>query len=294
MSEMQLTHYGDREEIRELANRIVRMLPQVKNLGPDGALALAQIAHSMDLNPFTGEVWAIPQRGGSFTIMTGIKGLRRAAKRQAQEMGAIYPFYQTKFRMLEEWEKLVSNLNDGDKGLACDIEIILPADHPYYQIHDHQRFIVSGIGIVRKGTNSQMEIGQLVMKRAEADALKRAFDLPFGSPNNGDDFVEAEPGPDWNDVPIDAQYDEPEPEPMPTNGNGHSSDVVAGTSPQIVVDAGLCENVHSARAAIKHSKIVNFSKPPAEVLPWFKQYRGFRDAGLETPDAAAKADAAIV
>ena len=39
-----------------------------------------------------------------------------------------------------------------------------------------------GLGVVREGDKSRMERGQLAKKRAEADALKQAFDLPFVTP----------------------------------------------------------------------------------------------------------------
>ena len=38
---------------------------------------------------------------------------------------------------------------------------------------------IIGYGVCRKGDSTKMEHLQCAMKRAEADALKRAYDLPF-------------------------------------------------------------------------------------------------------------------
>ena len=63
-SEQTLPGYGDRAEIQEMATRITNMLPGAKEIGPVGALALAQVARSLGLNPFIGEIWAIPSSKG--------------------------------------------------------------------------------------------------------------------------------------------------------------------------------------------------------------------------------------
>lgn len=187
-----LTVYGQRDQVKELADRVTKMLPSVRELGETGALALAQVSYSLGLNPFIGEIWAIPQkdrRSGrvvGFSIMAGIKGLRRAARKQAQEQGGIYPFYRPRFRMMTDEEKELADLGEKDKGLICELEIVLSPGHPWYQANGHERFIVEGVGIVRSYEKSKMETMQLVRKRAEADALKMAFDIPFG--DGGEDF----------------------------------------------------------------------------------------------------------
>lgn len=235
-----LTVYGQRSEVRELSDRISAMLPSVRVIGQSGALALAQVAYSMGLNPFTGEIWAIPQKNRSgqvvgFSLMTGIKGLRRAAKEQARQVGGVFPYYRPQFRMLTEEEKELVNLLDGDRALVCELEIILPPEHHWYKQNEHKRFIVEGLGIVRAGTPSKMEPAQLVRKRAEADALKIAFDIPFGSPAGDDfaidaDYAVSESGPDqnWGDL---GDY--------PENGNGptpgpHPFDADALGLPKVV------------------------------------------------------------
>jgi hypothetical protein len=145
-----LALYGQRGEVKELSDRILKMLPGVRQLGEAGALALAQVAYSMGLNPFTGEVWAIPIKDKStgrvvgFSIMAGIKGLRRAAKIQAKENGGIYPFYRPSFRLMTDEEKELADLKKGDKGLVCELEVFLPPIIP---------------GIARRDTNATQSRG---------------------------------------------------------------------------------------------------------------------------------------
>jgi len=229
-----LAIYGERSEVKELSQRITNMLPGVRQMGGASALALAQVAHSMGLNPFTGEVWAIPQRSGGqvvgFSIMAGIKGLRRAAKIQAKANGGIYPYYCPKFRLMSDEEKELADLKAGDKGLICELEVMLPPGHPWYRANKFQRFIVEGVGIFRQGERTKMEPMQVVRKRAEADALKIAFDLPFGDQNANGDYVaidadyevfDSEEGPEDEPAVEEATEqpaEEPEPESVTTNG----------------------------------------------------------------------------
>jgi len=74
-----------------------------------------------------------------------------------------------------------------------------------------------------------------------------------------------------------------------TSGNGVQ---VTGTPPGSLVPE-FFENVKAARAAVKKSKIVDFSKPPALVVPWAKLYRGFREAGMNSDQATEAADTEV-
>ena len=51
--------FGSRDEIKELADRLVKLMPGGQNYTPSEALTLAQIAVAHDLDPFNGEVWLI-------------------------------------------------------------------------------------------------------------------------------------------------------------------------------------------------------------------------------------------
>jgi hypothetical protein len=178
MESNELAVYADREEVRELKDRLIMLLPGVKECGEAGALALAQVALSMDLNPFLGEVWLIPQKGGSYTVMAGVKGIRRAARRQARQQGGHYS--PPRFRLPTEIELAGAKLGDGDIAVACDVDIWTADATRVFEL-TAEKTTVSGLGIFRKGERTKMEPVQAARKRAETDAIKMAFDLPFGA-----------------------------------------------------------------------------------------------------------------
>jgi len=72
-----------------------------------------------------------------------------------------------------------------------------------------------------------------------------------------------------------------ETEPEPTNGNG---DVY-----QAVVDAGLSENAHAAKNALTKYCRTGYSDVN-KAIDWMRVYRGKRDEGLSSKDAATFAN----
>lgn len=170
-----LVGYGDRADVKELATRLLQMLPQVKKVGFAGALALAQVAVRMGLNPLVGEIWAIPHKDGSYSLMTGIKGLRRAGHNQA---AADNGFYTVRFRVAKDEELQGVTLGAGDLARACDL--VVSGDRARaYREQTQSLPIFTGIGIYRHGEQTMMHPLACARKRAEADALKQAFDLPL-------------------------------------------------------------------------------------------------------------------
>src|SRR3990172_6566782 len=81
--------FGSRDEIKELADRLVKMMPGGQNYTPSEALTLAQIAVAHDLDPFNGEVWLIKneETGKVYGALIGLKGHRKHAKKQADYWG---------------------------------------------------------------------------------------------------------------------------------------------------------------------------------------------------------------
>ena len=77
----QLAPFGDRTDIREIAERLRLTMPGGKKLAAEEATALAQISVAHGLDPFNGEAWFIPGSG----VMVGIKGLRKAARKQLRK-----------------------------------------------------------------------------------------------------------------------------------------------------------------------------------------------------------------
>jgi len=82
--------YGNKEGIVELQKRIIRLLPslmpQSERLSHDEALALAQVAYLHGLSPFNQEIYYLKgKEGRSLGVMPGIRGYRKAARRQLGE-----------------------------------------------------------------------------------------------------------------------------------------------------------------------------------------------------------------
>lgn len=177
-----LDAYGGRPEIRELSDRLTIMLPGAKDLGRAGTMALAQASLAMGLNPLIGELWAIPQgrrkQDGtydSYAIMVGIKGLRSKAHDQVQADGGMFVPHIRRARE-EEIEGL--QINKGDIVRACDLTVSGERARRHHDLTGEiPRY--TGVGIYRNGEKTRMSPLHVARKRAEAEAIKQAFDVPL-------------------------------------------------------------------------------------------------------------------
>ena len=79
----ELTTYGSKTELQEMAARFKVALRGGDKLQTNEVYALAQIAKLTNLNPFTGELWYIPGKGP----MIGIAGARRLWNEKAKAGG---------------------------------------------------------------------------------------------------------------------------------------------------------------------------------------------------------------
>lgn len=187
--------FGNREDIRDLAERIqlTSMIPGSGNYSQHEAYALAQICVAHGLDPFNGEVWLIKDKDGKVRgTMIGIKGLRKAAKRQLNGRQ-----FWTRIRLLEGDErKTIVGDNKTTIVYRCDLtdEVTAGAYLILYsksvaagiskeditkQLGEMPTTV--GLGIYDPASeSSKMKPHQVAMKRAEADAIKRRFDVPFG------------------------------------------------------------------------------------------------------------------
>jgi len=190
--------WGERSEIRELVARFRAGLPNAKEVPEIGLLALATAAMAHGLDPWNGEIWCIYDKNkGETSLMAGIKGLRKAAKRQMTDRF----FYDVSFKDVpeEEWSKYALELDE--KGRKVEWVSICTlrrqdatsnylaqlaqakdlcggnVEEAREMVGEQPRWI--GIGIVRVGEKSRMEKTRLARKRAEAEATTQAFDLPF-------------------------------------------------------------------------------------------------------------------
>jgi len=181
--------YGESQDVALLQKRIMAMLPQVAKIGHDAAFGLAQVSLAMGLNPFIGEIWAIPVKGGGYTISGGIKGMRRSARRESKSDGGMY-VVELRLPTPDEIDGLL--INKGDIVRACDIFISGRRATAFREITGKIP-VFTGIGIYRNGESTRMNPLQCCRKRAEADALKQAFDLPLAYSERHDDVDFIEP-----------------------------------------------------------------------------------------------------
>ena len=186
--------WGQRSEIREIARRVQLMAPGGKKLSENEALALAQGAVAHGLDPFNGEIWYIPGSG----LMAGVKGLRKAARNQ------IDGNFWTEFDQINDPDdRNALMIPEGALAFRCilrDTETIMGYSKAWKDMAENgipseiiptligKRPYVEGVGYLKRGEATRMDPVQCAMKRSEADALKRRFDLPFAIPSepNGD------------------------------------------------------------------------------------------------------------
>jgi hypothetical protein len=199
--------WADRQDIRELAERLQTMMPGAQRLTQVEALTLAQAAVAHGLDPFNGELWFLKdKRGNPMGLMAGIKGHRRAAHKQMRDEGGgnYWPEFEGP---LSVDEKAALNIPKPALAFRCKlrdtatineyiggIERLMATGLPWEVVQEivGARPYTVGVGFASPSEPSKMTTAQLAMKRAEADALKRRFDLPFGEAVGfgGDDGAE--------------------------------------------------------------------------------------------------------
>jgi hypothetical protein len=162
----------DRNKVDEMAERIAEFLPQSRSLPKDTRLAIAQIALAHRLDPFLGDIWAIPERNNvagnwqttGYRIMIGISAWRRAA----QESGE---YWGRHFKPATDEERQWLGAGPNDLAMRCII---------YRRKTGQQPAEYDGFGIFKANEKSKMNPLQCVRLRAERDALKGAFPIGFG------------------------------------------------------------------------------------------------------------------
>jgi hypothetical protein len=210
----------DQKEIAQYAERIRAVLPGGNRLQPGEAMALAQVALAHGLDPFNGEVWFLKDKSGNpIGVMAGIKGHRRAAHRQLdRESGNFW----CEFDQLTPEEKKALTIPDNALAFRCRlydtiilrqhiemIERLCDKNVPWESVKGivGERPVTLGYGFFVPGEPTRMKPAACGMKRAEADALKRRFDLPFGS------AVGAAQDADASDEATEGEYTVTKPEP---------------------------------------------------------------------------------
>lgn len=186
MSDNSLALFGQRDDIREMADRIAKLAPGSQKLSTTEALSVAQVAVAHGLDPFNGEVWGLKSGDKWYGVTVGIKGLRKHANRQAASEDTTY---WTEFKRVQPEEYGAAKdaivylciLRDtvSMQAYGKTLNILTSAGVPYKEAIEMigaapQK---TGIGIVKPGEQSRMDTHTLARKRAEAAAIRQRFDV---------------------------------------------------------------------------------------------------------------------
>lgn len=206
-----LAVWGSRDEVRELTERLKLMLPGGGKMTQNEIRALAQASIAHGLDPFNGEIWFLKDRDGNPRgLMIGIKGLRKKAHEQ------VHGNFWVNFREITNEEER-NRLRIASGALVFEARLfdsenirtyvdavgqLLKAGIPWEAVKGmvgDQPF-TPGVGVLKATDKTLMEPVQCAMKRAEADAIKRRFDVPFGLAVDTESDTDAEYAGNWSDA----------------------------------------------------------------------------------------------
>lgn len=213
-----------RAELSEFASRLKKSLSYrgADKLEDHELLALAAASHAHNLNPYLGEIWAIPGKG----LMIGRAGWVKKLNEQLEPRGIRWWPQYLEIRNAEEREKYgvpataklayVCELRRSDQIEAyMDVfermtKISGQLGMNYDQIIEMigKPPVIRGVGYIEadKAQEGYMSLGERCKKRAFAQACKEIVSLPFEvvtEGDAGDGFI------------YDGDFDELPPEPTP-------------------------------------------------------------------------------
>lgn len=178
-----LSAYAEREDVRELGDRLMAMHPSATEVGSAGMRAAAQLSLLLGANPLPGvnEVHIWRDNKGRTCMSLGINYWRR----KSQEWGGV--LYQTEPRPMTAQEATLYNIPQGVMGAICKgaraTDVI-----KYRQLGFSTIEIWSMCGRIGIGTQQPTEYAKqgrpsiwTAMKRAETDMLRQLFPAEFGS-----------------------------------------------------------------------------------------------------------------
>lgn len=204
-SRVAITHAA-RTEVREMVDRIKAGMLGSAEWPAQAVIAMAQASIAHGLDPWNGEIYVLHNKNtGETGLMVGIKGLRKAARKQMPAREQFYTHFKAVQPGSEDWARygLDEDTNKGSVVMAV-VCVLRRSDVQtrHLEILERLRALgmtlgdaiemagpmpsYEGVGIVRSNERSKMEKGQLARKRAEADAIKQAFDLPFMSSDDSE------------------------------------------------------------------------------------------------------------
>ena len=107
--------YGDREDVREITDRLMHLHPAAKEVGAPAMRAVAQLALMRGANPLptAGEIYVWPDNKGTVVMDIGIAYYRRIASKKDRVLWEIEP------RLMTDEERDRYRIADGDIGAIC-------------------------------------------------------------------------------------------------------------------------------------------------------------------------------
>jgi hypothetical protein len=205
--------YHDRDEVRELAQRLLSLHPAASEVGQEGMFAIAQLALMINASPLPGvneiHVW---KSGQKVQFQLGINYFRR----MADEGGGV--LWQTKPRQMTDRERKEYGVINTQLAAICsairvdDMEYWLKKGFTANQVFDMK----AAVGIATAGQNEGKHGRPPVwtaLKRAEVDLYKQLFptmmqNVAKAQSQTPEIVVETDPGPAWDGLEDhDAEFD---------------------------------------------------------------------------------------
>lgn len=196
MSDNKSVMVVDPVQVTTYAGQIRELMPGGDRLTPQEAESLAQVALLHQLSPFAKELWFLKTDDGrSLGIMAGIAGLRRASALQLEREGGGASWVEFEGPLGKDALKSLA-IPDGALAFRAKLydtrsmlaytegcERLLKAGMPWEAVRDAlgSRPYTEGVGFWVPGEKTKMKPVQCAQKRAEAEARRRRFNLPFGS-----------------------------------------------------------------------------------------------------------------
>ena len=305
--------YGDTQEIAEMARRYKTALPGGDKLNNNEVMMLAQIAKITGLNPFVKELWFIPGKGP----MIGIAGARRLWNEQSRAGGGwshvdIVPCDPNEAGYIGDTKDLIASFRAEahDSKATAEYQRLFTdtirtmretgSSDPFGDAKQicGPRPMWIGYGYSTNSETSRMNKTQLARKRAEADALKKVINVPFGvnisiEHDAAPDVIEAvsvntvdeTTGEILDGATTDAEKKAPAPaKPAPVKWTFAQTDAV--------IKAGYADNDFAARGMLGLSCLTPEASPE-ECVKWSAIYRSIRNpADKASPKAKDAADIA--